>query len=140
MNAADTVAQQGVDQHDAFEDDDKDNSNGMPCIYVEAVITDLSGDQRARFRNYIEWWDTEDSAFYTDPPIEGVDADMIVEALRVSFIGKYVIDEDDFEGKTYYTRSLEESDAPQQFSRRDKQYCGFLYLRSLRTGRRALSP
>ena len=71
--------------------------------------------------------------------IKGVDADTIVEALRVSFIGKYVVDEDDFEGKTYYTRSLEESNAPQQFSRRDKQYCGFLYLRSLRTGRRALS-
>ena len=138
-NTESTVSQQSDDQHDALEYDDVDNGNSTPCIYVETVITDLSNDQKARFRNYIEWWDTEGGSFYTDSFIKGVDADTIVEALRVSFIGKYVVDEDDFEGKTYYTRSLEESNAPQQFSRRDKQYCGFLYLRSLRTGRRALS-
>ena len=63
----------------------------------------------------------------------------VVEALRVTFIGEYVPEEDDFDGRTYFARSLEESDNPQPFSRRDKQYCGFLYLRSLRTGRRALS-
>ena len=138
-NTESTVSQQSDDQHDALEYDDVDNGNSTLCIYVETVITDLSNDQKARFRNYIEWWDTEGGSFYTDSFIKGVDADTIVEALRVSFIGKYVVDEDDFEGKTYYTRSLEESNAPQQFSRRDKQYCGFLYLRSLRTGRRALS-
>ena len=71
--------------------------------------------------------------------MQGVDADAVVEALRVAFIGKYEVEEDDFEGRTYFARSLEESDSPQPFSRRDKQYCGFLYLRSLRTGRRALS-
>jgi len=68
-----------------------------------------------------------------------VEDDAVVEALRVTFIGEYEAEEDDFEGRTYFARSLEESDNPQTFSRRDKQYCGFLYLRSLRTGRRALS-
>ena len=91
------------------------------------------------FCDYIEWWNTEDGSFYTSPSVGGVDADSVVEALRVAFIGKYVIEEDDFEGKTYFARSLEESNSPQQFFRRDKQYCGFLYLRSLRTGTRALS-
>lgn len=103
------------------------------------TITGLSDDQRARFKDYVEWWNTQDGSFYTTPVIEGVDEQAIVEALRVTFIGTYVIDEDDFEGKTYFARSMEESDNPQQFTRRDKQFCGFLYLRSLRTGRRALS-
>jgi putative ATP-dependent endonuclease of OLD family len=57
----------------------------------------------------------------------------------VTFHGWYDEEEDDFEGRTYFTRSLTEDDKPEQFSKKDKQICGFLYLRSLRTGSRALS-
>ena len=110
-----------------------------PQIRVEATITDLSCEQKAHFRDYIEWWNTTVSEFYTGPSARGVDAENVVEALRVTFIGEYVDEEDDFDGRTYFARSLEESDNPVQFYRRDKQFCGFLYLRSLRTGRRALS-
>jgi putative ATP-dependent endonuclease of OLD family len=35
--------------------------------------------------------------------------------------------------------ALAESDTPQPFKKTDKQICGFPYLRSLRTGSRALS-
>jgi len=108
-------------------------------IKIEATITGLSDEQKARFRDYIEWWNTSDGSFYTAPNVEGVDGDSIVEALRVTFIGEYVFDEDDFDGNTYFARSLEEGGNPQFFGRRDKQFCGFLYLRSLRTGSRALS-
>lgn len=108
-------------------------------IKIEATITGLSDEQKAHFRDYIEWWNTDDRSFYTAPNVEGVDADAVIEALRVTFIGEYVFDEDDFDGKTYFSRSLEEGMNPQFFGRRDKQFCGFLYLRSLRTGSRALS-
>ena len=74
---------------------------------------------------------------YDEPNPAGVDAESIAEALRVTFHGWYDPEEDDFEGKTYFTRSLTESDNPEPFSRKDKQICGFLYLRSLRT---ALAP
>ena len=90
-------------------------------------------------RTIIEWWNSAVGEFYTSASVQGVDADEVVEALRVTFIGEYEPEEDDFKGWTYFARSLEESDNLQSFSRRDKQYCGFLYLRSLRTGRRALS-
>jgi putative ATP-dependent endonuclease of OLD family len=79
-------------------------------IHIEATITDLSDEQRAHFRDYIEWWNTQDSSFYTTPAVEGVDADSVVEVLRVAFIGEDMIDEDDFDGRTYFARSLEESD------------------------------
>ncbi|WP_294052145.1 ATP-dependent endonuclease [Thiolapillus sp.] len=108
-------------------------------IRIEATITDLSDEQKAHFRDYIEWWNTQDNVFYIAPKVEGVDDDAIVEALRVTFIGEYEFNEDDFIGNTYFSRSLEEGGAPQFFGRRDKQFCGFLYLRSLRTGSRALS-
>lgn len=68
-----------------------------------------------------------------------MDAATITEALRITFHGWYDAEEDDFEGKTFFTRSLAESERPEPFSRKHKQVCGFLYLRSLRTGSRALS-
>ncbi len=109
------------------------------AIHIEAVIIGLSDEQTARFGDHIEWWDASSDELYEKPNPEGVDGEHITAALRITFIGKYDPDEDDFEGNTYFTRSISEDDEPSRFSRRDKQFCGFLYLRSLRTGRRALS-
>jgi len=120
------------------QDPQAESTDGPPQICVEVTITGLSSEQSAHFKDYVEWWDTVASQFYA-ASVQGVDVQTVVEALRVTFIGEYVAEEDDFEGRTYFARSLEESDNPQPFARRDKQYCGFLYLRGLRTGRRALS-
>lgn len=110
-----------------------------PRIAIEVAIAELTDEQKGRFGNYIEFWDTATDIFYDQPNPVGVDAASISEALRVTFLGWYDPEEDDFEGKTYFTRSLSESDTPDGFSKKDKQICGFLYLRSLRTGSRALS-
>jgi putative ATP-dependent endonuclease of the OLD family len=110
-----------------------------PKITVEATITGLSDEQLAHFNAYIEWWDKKDNKFYEEANPAGVDAANILPALRVTFIGNYDPEEDDFEGNSYYTRSLDEAEKNEYFSKRDKQRCGFLYLRSVRTGSRALS-
>lgn len=110
-----------------------------PQITVEVMITGLSEEQQAFFVGYIEWWDTKTNTLYQKPNPTGVDAAGIVAALRVTFIGQYNKEEDDFEGNSYYSRSLEDEDKPDYFTRRDKHRCGFLYLRSVRTGSRALS-
>jgi putative ATP-dependent endonuclease of OLD family len=110
-----------------------------PVISIEVTISQLNVEQKARFGDYLEFWDTASNIFYDKPNPAGVDAPTITEALRVSFIGQYNPDEDDFEGKTFFTRSLSENMTPQPFTKKDKQICGFLYLRSLRTGSRALS-
>ncbi len=71
-------------------------------------------------------------------------------ALPVVFIGCYDRENDDFEGKTYFAHPAEpvpeedeRHDQPgaglQDFGRNWKLVCGFIYLRTLRTGRRALS-
>ena len=108
-------------------------------IRIEVTITDLNDEQRSRFVDYIEWWDNSKDAFQSEPPAEDVDDDSIEEALRVIFLGSYDPEEDDFSGKTFFSRSLEESDSPVPFGKADKRYCGFLYLRSIRTASRALS-
>ena len=110
-----------------------------PRIEIEVIIADLSEEQKGTFADYIEFWDSAGEAIYDKPEPGGLDSDTITEALRVTFLGQYDPEEDGFEGKTYFTRSLTESDRPDQFSKMHKRICGFLYLRSLRTGSRAMS-
>jgi len=110
-----------------------------PKITVEVIITNLSPEQEARFGTHIEWLNTITGNFYQEANPAGVDADEIKAALRITFEGKYDPDEDDFVGNSYFTRSLLEGDTPVPFSKKDKQHCGFLFLRSVRTGSRALS-
>ena len=110
-----------------------------PKITIEATIADLNDEQKGKFGDYIEFWDSDTHRLYEAPNTTGVDAASITEALRVTFHGWYDKEEDDFEGATYFTRSLTENDKPEVFSRKHKQICGFLYLRTIRTGSRALS-
>ncbi|OWY31875.1 ATP-dependent nuclease [Herbaspirillum aquaticum] len=110
-----------------------------PKIEIEVAVVDLNNEQKARFWNYIEFWDSSADNFHAEKNLAGVDEQHIIEALRITFHGWYDIEEDDFQGKTYFTRSLLEEEKPTQFTKKDKQLCGFLYLRSVRTGSRALS-
>lgn len=129
-----------IDEHDFYLGEYLKAEREDPIqIKIEITIADLSEEQRNRFIDYIEWWDTNTNSLHTVPPAESVDAASIEPAIRVTFIGFYDEEEDDFSANTYFSRSLDESDTPQIFKKKDKQFCGFLYLRSLRTGSRALS-
>ena len=137
-NAADgadpVAAEDPVQPADAEEGD-----TVTPRVEIEVTVTDLNEEQKAKFGDYVEFWDLTTNCLYDQPNPEGIDHEHIADALRVTFHGWYDEEEDDFEGNTYFTRSLTEADRPVRFSRKDKQVCGFLYLRGLRTGRRALS-
>lgn len=111
----------------------------VPRIEIEVTIAELTEEQKGKFGDYVEFWDCASDTLYEQCNPAGVDAASITEALRVTFLGWYDAEEDDFEGRTYFARSLVESENPVPFSKKDKQVCGFLYLRSLRTGSRALS-
>ncbi len=128
----------GVGDSNTSEDEDKIPIEA-PIIKIEVSVIDLTEEQKGKFGDYIEFWDDETGAFYDDQNPEGIDADKITEALRITFHGWYDKEEDDFQGKTYFTRSLTEADIPEQFTKKHKQVCGYLYLRSIRTGSRALS-
>jgi putative ATP-dependent endonuclease of the OLD family len=133
-----------VDEHDFYlgaylNDDEGADAELQPRIIVEATVTGLSEEQRTHFNAHIEWWDTAKNSLYVEPDAAGLDTAPTIPALRVTFIGRYDPLEDDFEGRTFFATSLEEGIEPEFFSKRDKQRCGFLYLRSIRTGTRALS-
>ncbi|MEL7111195.1 MAG: AAA family ATPase [Pseudomonadota bacterium] len=109
-------------------------------IRIETVVTQLNEEQIARFQEYIEAWNRDDQTFIGIDEVDLIDETPTEPALRILFVGRYDPEEDDFDGQTYFARSLEETpERPKKFTKIDKQVCGFLYLRALRTGSRALS-
>ena len=127
-----------IDEHDFYAGEYiKDGSPQE--IRIEAIISGLNEEQIRHFGNYIEWWNTETKSLIDGPPAEATDNENVVPALRVTFIGKYDIEEDDFTGQTFFAASLREGSTEALFKAKDKRMCGFLYLRTLRTGSRALS-
>ncbi len=128
-----------IDEHDFYLGKYQNIQGEENKIILEATITDLNDEQKNKFYDSIEWWDEGNAFLYTGQDISQIDISNFKEAIRVTFIGYYDSEDDDFKGNTYYSRSLMENDSPQLFTKKDKQFCGFLYLRALRTGTRALS-
>lgn len=129
-----------IDEHDFYLGNycHDDGAGNYPKVEIVVTVTDLTEEQKARFGNYPEFWSINKKQLIDKLP--EVDQDSIVEALRFAFIGEYDPEEDDFRGKTYFARDLNENPtSPKEFTKKDKQFFGFLYLRSIRTGNRALS-
>lgn len=124
-----------VNEHDFFEGLYM-NEDGPVPIKIEIIIGALSIEQKRKFMNNIEFWDNENSTLIDSAPVSVIDKENIEEVIRVSFVGNYDMEEDDFVGETFFC-SPEGSKS--RFSKSDKRDCGFLYLRALRTGTRALS-
>ena len=128
-----------IDEHDFFAGKYFDDENKSIDIWIEVIVADLDFEQRAHFINHIEWWDTENLAIIEKPPPEATDAETTIPVLRVGFRGYYDSEEDDFFGKTFFISPKLDDGTYEPFSTGDKRKCGFLYLRTLRTGNRALS-
>jgi len=125
-----------IDEHDFYNGMYRSDDQ-LVEISIEAVVVDLNEEQQRHFSDTIEWWNKDKKELISE--LNSVDRDSTLAALRVCFKGYYDADEDDFTGATYFTRSLVDNDTSQPFKKKDKQKCGFLYLRSIRTGSRALS-
>jgi putative ATP-dependent endonuclease of OLD family len=128
-----------IDEHDFYAGQYIDGEGKPIPIRIEVVVADLSEDQARHFRDHLEWWDEEVQALLEGPPPEGTDKPTVKPALRVGFTGKYDAEEDDFVGSTQFLSPLKDDESYDSFKTSDKRLCGFLYLRTLRTGSRALS-
>ena len=118
---------------------------------ILAILIDLSEEAERKFHRHLRRW-SETSNDFVDEGGEGpeaADKDGTVWALPVIFIGRYESDEDDFIGNTFFAHPVEEVDEEDLveqklgggrkfFGREQKRLCGFIFLRALRTGSRAL--
>lgn len=129
-----------VDEHDFYAGQYL-NVEGQPIpLVVEVIVADLNEEQLRHFREHLEWWNTNTRTLLSGPPVEGADAAGVEPALRAFFRGAYDSEEDDFLGNTFFALPAPIGAGEYQtFRAADKRKCGFLYLRTVRTGSRALS-
>ena len=129
-----------IDEHDFFERRYLDGDGAPILIELEVVLTDLTKDVLTKFRIHLEYWNTATDELLdeTSTP-EDVDDD-VVPALRIKFEGAYEIEEDEFKAESYFASPPVDDEAHRaRFTRAAKRQFGFIYLRALRTGARALS-
>lgn len=127
-----------IDEHDFYAGEYI--VDGEPVeISIEVTVIDLNDNQLRHFGNYIEWWDKTNITLLEGPPASETDRESVIPALRLTFKGGYDPEEDDFYGQSFYAITIGDSKQAVKFTTKDKRNCGFLYLRTLRTGSRALS-
>jgi len=121
-------------------------------IRIEVVLTDLPEEAQLRFNRHLRRWDNKKRDFADQGqvgPAAGDGADT-TWCLPLVFLGQYDRDEDDFVGNTFFDHPVEPLDEDETgeialgegrriFGREHKRLCGFVFLRTLRTGSRALS-
>lgn len=117
------------------------DENEVPIpIRIEVLLTDVTPTVERTCFNYLERWNPADRRILGTGEIEGVDDAGLVWCLRLLTVARYNKDEDEFEAGTYYATAYDPEDEPaSRVPRSIRRNFGFLYLRTLRTGSRALS-
>ncbi|WP_211236628.1 ATP-dependent nuclease [Arthrobacter castelli] len=127
-----------IDEHDFYGGHYLDDERTSTSIRIEAVIVGLDDELRSRFRNNLEYWDTAKREVLEHESLDT--SENIEPCVRIVFIGRYDVNEDDFVGQTWFASPQDEEDLPAQpCYPADKREFGFLHLRALRTGTRAMS-
>lgn len=105
-------------------------------IAITVTIVGLTAELRSRFRSNIEHWDA------TAGEVRAV-SDIVPDdeaCVRIEFEGRYDAAEDDFVGETWFSSpAVPDGERRPRCTASDKRSFGFLLLRALRTGSRALS-
>jgi len=117
----------------------EDGETSIP-IRIEAVLVDLTTDIKTLCAANLEFWHKTDKRLLGEGELGNADNPNVELCLRLTTIGEYDVEEDQFFAKTIYGRNDDDDDAdPRSIPIKVKRAIGFLYLRTIRTGSRALS-
>jgi putative ATP-dependent endonuclease of OLD family len=109
-------------------------------LRVEAILIEPSAEIDAKCGGNIEFWHLIERRLLGPGEVAAANPPDVVPCLRIETVGKYNPEEDEFEARSYFSHS---PDAPvgelTSVPKPIKRLFGFLYLRALRTGSRALS-
>ena len=109
-------------------------------LRIEGVLIDLSEAILTKCGGHLEFWHVEEKRLLAEGEADNVKPPISVPCLRLETVGIYNPEEDEFEAKTYFSHSPDAQDGNLTLvPRHIKREFGFLYLRALRTGSRALS-
>ena len=131
---------QAIDEHDFHGGRYLNDGDQLRKIVVEVVIAGLDEQHRIKFRANLEFWRLADRALLGAGDVVGTAQEGIEPAVRIRFEGAYDAENDEFVSKTWFAVPRQEDGTPISECRSgDKREFGFLHLRALRTGSRALS-
>ena len=131
---------QAIDEHDFHGGRYLNDGDQLRKIVVEVVIAGLDEQHRIKFRANLEFWRLADRALLGAGDVVGAAQEGIEPAVRIRFEGAYDAENDEFVSKTWFAVPRQEDGTPISECRSgDKREFGFLHLRALRTGSRALS-
>lgn len=130
-----------VEEYDFYNAEylEADGETAIPA-HVEVVLTDLTPEVERTCPTHIEFWHTKEKRLLVDGEVDQANPPLVTTCLRIETVAQYNKEDDEFEANTYFshgTRNLDETKEP--VSKKVKRLFGFLYLRALRTGARALS-
>ena len=107
---------------------------------VEALLTDLTPEVTRICASHLEFWHIGERRLLGEGEVDRSIPSEVVPCLRLETVAVYNREEDEFEADTYFGHgTTNQDDSPQRVPKHVKRLCGFLYLRALRTGSRALS-
>ncbi|MFN3006619.1 ATP-dependent nuclease [Mycolicibacterium wolinskyi] len=143
-----------IDEHDFFHGNYINDEGNPITVRIEVVLTGLNVEEQRRFGDqHLRLWDNATGAFIDDEAggAERAESETVEWGLPVCFIGRYDKEEDDFVGDTFFSHPepIADETVPSDlsslggglsgFRRSHKRLVGYVYLRALRTGSRALS-
>jgi putative ATP-dependent endonuclease of OLD family len=109
-------------------------------LRVEAVLVGLASEMSRRCQNHLEFWHHTERRLLDRGEADLIDLADVESCLRLETIGTYDPSEDEFQARTFFSHSPDEPDGLLKPVRKEvRRSLGFLYLRALRTGSRALS-
>ncbi|MCC6480193.1 MAG: AAA family ATPase [Sphingomonadaceae bacterium] len=107
---------------------------------VEVVLVDLSEELRLACPTHLEYWHKAEKRLLGAGEIDLAASPEVEPCIRLETVASYKVEDDEFIANTYFCNSaLNDDGERERISKRLKQSIGFLYLRTLRTGSRALS-
>lgn len=119
----------------------KEGDESIPIqLRVEVLLIELSPEVEKRCGHHLEFWHLAEKRLLTTGEATAATPGTSIPCLRLETVGRYDPVEDEFSAETLFTHSPDAVDGEKDGVRRDiKRLFGFLYLRALRTGTRALS-
>jgi putative ATP-dependent endonuclease of OLD family len=107
---------------------------------IEVVLLDLSSEVELACPTHMEFWHVAEKRLLGEGEADKANPPDVVRCLRLETLARYDKEEDEFEAETYFCHGTSNADdSPERVHKRVKRLFGFLYLRALRTGSRALS-
>ncbi|WP_151449151.1 ATP-dependent nuclease [Lacisediminimonas profundi] len=119
---------------------DGEEAKAVP-LRIEVVLIEPSQAIMSKCGSHTEFWHLGEKRLLNGGEADLAKPPISVPCLRLETVGRYSLEEDEFEAKSFFSHSpdSDEEGILKEVPRWVKREFGFLYLRALRTGSRALS-